>query len=373
MKKLNYVLVIITAALSLIVISGCKSNGIDLNKYITIRTEGYDSFGKAVCEFDRSAFTEDYVKTVSGRGKSGNNENFYIADADSLMNECIGYTISEASNLKNGNTIELMWDCNDEIAYEDFGVELRYSDITYTVKDLDEVEVLDPFAYLTIETEGVSPHGVINLYPDYKKSEIQYITYSPSKTTELTNGETITITASTQGSIDSFVKLFGTILEPTEIDYVVEGLDSYVMSASQIEEDVLTNLVTKGNDVFISYTETGWVKGYEIESVDYVGNYFLCLKDGFSGDNNYIYMVYHITFIEIDGLEYDFYYYVRFRNLILDHDGACIVDLSDYEKTTNTYHYNDDKYSTNGFGTLDSLFDTIIQPMIERYSCEFNI
>ena len=383
MKKTKLFLLIGLSVFILTAFAGCGSKTtVNLNKYVTITAQGYNSMGTADYEFDYEAFKKDCAGKIKINDKyvdpNGEEEFLYLeinlngTPQTALLDMCIDQNLDNYSGLSNGDTVTLKWDCNDELAENLFNVRLDHSDITYTVKELKEVGTVNPFDYLTVELDGVSPNGSISLKPNYDKPEIQYVQFSTDKSSGLKNGDTVKITASIQGSENSFAENFGVALNPTEQEYTVERLPSYVTSASQINSEVLTQMVDQGRDVFMTYTTTWW-DGYVLKSVDYVGNYLLALKEGHSGDNNYLYLIYHISYIEIDGIEYDFYYTVRFRNLKTDGNGICTVDLVDYEKPSDVYVYADGKYRVDGYGSVDSMYERLVLPKVEHYTFEKNI
>lgn len=377
MKRTKAILMIGVITVMLFALTGCGKTTIKLDKYVTITSEGYDSMGTASYDFDYDAFVKDYSGKIKLSKNSSELSGWGLLTSETLeellLDCCVDQKLDKTSDLSNGDVVTLKWNCEDTMAEEYFNVKLHYSDIIYTVKGLKEVGTFNPFDHLTIAPDGIAPNGSVSLNPNYDKSEMQYITFSSSKNSGLSNGDTITITADIQGSKDSFVSNYGVILSPTEMEYTVNGLKSYATSAVSIPEDTMSKMVNQGKDVFMSEIATSWIDGYEIKSIDYLGNYFMTLKEGQSGDNNYLYLVYKIDFIEIDGNEYKFYYQVKFKNIITDGNGNCLVDLSDYEKTSDTFEYADGKYNALGYNTVDSLYETVIQPEVERYTCEKNI
>ena len=53
---------------------------------------------------------------------------------------------------------------------------------------------------------------------------MQYISFWADKTSGLSNGDKVTVTASVQGSVDSFVEQFGVIPSPLSKEFTVEQL-----------------------------------------------------------------------------------------------------------------------------------------------------
>ena len=144
-------------------LSGCGSTTIDLNKYITIEAEGYDSMGTLRCTFDYEAFEKDYDGKIKANVKSSDGGTaaeiamvlgFGEEVVDVFLDYCVYYQLDKRSDLSNGDVVTLTWDCEDEDAKKYFNVQLKYTDIQYTVKELTEVGTFDPFEYVSVEFSG---------------------------------------------------------------------------------------------------------------------------------------------------------------------------------------------------------------------------
>ena len=378
MKKYRVIIATGVVVATMFMLTGCGAKKISLNDYISIEADGYDSMGEATYSFDYESFYNDFSDTikVSPKYKSElENMGYYPEEAatDAFLSLCVDQQLDNTSDLSNGDTITLTWLCDDEMAENYFNCKLDYSDITYTVEGLKEVGEFNPFDYLTVEFDGISSAGTINITPDYSQSEMTDIYFEADMEVELSNGDVVTVTADPEEDTEYFVEEYGNIVTPLEKTYTVEGLKTYATSASQIPQETLDKMVQQGKDAFYSYVANEWVDGYKIKAVDYVGNYFLSLKEGMEGDQNCIYIVYKIKFVENDGNTYTFYYQVRFKDMVVDGNGTCEVSLADYEKTSDKFEYADGKYSVDGYGTINSLYEKVIQPQIEFYTYENNI
>lgn len=228
MKNIRKYLLYIIMLMIMSVLTGCGKATIDLNKYITIEADGYDSKGTATYTFDYDAFYEDFEDKIKAETKD--NEEVEVvcmlvdSDAEALLELCVLPELDETSGLSNGDKIVLEWDCDDEMAEKYFNCKLKYSDITYEVKGLEEIEEFNPFDYVEVSFEGISSKGIVVIKPDDSKSEMQYINFSVDKASGLTSGENVNITASLTCSEDSFIEEYGAVLEKTDKIYTVEGL-----------------------------------------------------------------------------------------------------------------------------------------------------
>lgn len=378
MKKLKRVLLVGIMATAIFILAGCGKTTIKLNKYVTITAEGYDSMGTASYEFDYDTFKKDY----SGKIKvSKNNSELRglgllagMTTEELLLDTCVRWKLDKTSGLKNGDIVTLKWDCEDAMAEEYFNVKLDYSDITYTVKGLEEVGKFDPFDYVKVSFSGTSPNGFVVITPDYDKAEMQYVAFKEDKTIGLKNGDTVTVNASISGSVDSFVEKFGVILEETEKIYTVDGLAEYISDISDIPNDMYDKMDRQLQDV-LTADFASW-DNETLKEMKLLGNYILTLKDGMSGSpNNYVYFVYRVT-AENDKSNGDFnyYWYGYYEDVMILADGTCTVDLGSYTVPSKGWFvseivkFDDQKgYQYYGFKDLDSLFNNHVVSKIEKY------
>lgn len=341
-------LAIATTGISLFALTGCGQTTVDLNQYITIETNGYDSIGTASVSFDYEAFNEDYSGKIKLKTNSKEKEAQQLLEllsdgnsAQLLLSFCVQNQLSQYNNLRNGDTITLEWDCEDEAAAEYFNCKLEYSSIEYTVSNLEEVGRFNPFDYIEVEYSGIAPNGRIEVNADNNQAEMQWIKFSSDADGGLSNGDVVTVKVEISGSAENFVQQFGTVLEQTESSFTVEGLPAYVATASEIPADVLEKMKSQAEDVIWSETSRWNADDVNstMEDVKCIGNIFLSKKESAgSGNANTVYLVYkilvHSDFTEPVDTEY--YYVVGFSDLLLS-DGECIVDITSYERSNETF------------------------------------
>ena len=385
MKKLKQMLLACIPGIMVFTLSGCGATTIDLNKYVTIEAGGYDSMGTLTSIFDYDAFEKDYGGKIKANVKGGDGGTaaemamelgFGEEVVDVLLDYCVGYQIDKRSELSNGDVVNLKWDCEDKDAKKYFNVQLKYSDIQYTVQGLTEVGTFDPFEYVTVEFSGASPEGTAVITQNYDKTEMQYISFSVDASSGLSNGDQVTVTASVQGSVDSFVERFGTIPSPLSKEFTVEQLPAYVASSLEIDENTLKSMKQQAEDVYTAhwYNLEGSMDG--LKGLTYVGNYFLSKKDGAYGDENFIYLVYRVD-AEYQGEFYPHYYFIKFSNIMVNGDGICTVDLNSSETTTHRYNINSSEGNPfiyyYGYETLDEMYGDCILSQIDSYTFENNV
>ena len=374
-------LIIIIVAIILIATHKTKVN---LNDYITVNFDGYDTIGTAEVEFDYSAFLEDYgnkIKfTSDGRRASGANAGREAVAAQDLIQRQVEYELDEYSGLTNGDIVTVTWDINDEVVSKYFKVNLVYEPIEFVVEGLDKAEIVDPFDDCEITFSGLSGEGTVvvnytgNLDIYFDADEEYY----------LSNGDTITVTAYTgwydEINDETFINK-GIIVEQTQKEFTVEGLTAYVTSASEITDESIDEMMSQVNDIFLSQSSY-WASNVTYNGCVYTGYYFTRSKNS---NSNYIYVVCNIAaVIDDDGTEIPVNYFdvVRFSNLTVDTDGNVFVALSRYDtgysgtlryfdvdelEWTDDWWYGD--YNFDGYQSIDDIY----QNNIVQYAADYVI
>ena len=167
--KQNIFLVFFTI-LILLGLTGCGKRKVVLDKYIEFSSEGYDTKGTATVSFDYRKFEDEYRKKIKFKKKDERRKfvkdyslKSSISDAKLLLSTCVKLELDKDSNLSNGDTVSVKFDCDDELAEEYFGVEFSYSDVEYTVDKLKKVDKFNPFDYIKVTFSGTSPDGRVSI------------------------------------------------------------------------------------------------------------------------------------------------------------------------------------------------------------------
>lgn len=375
------ILLVGVTVLLLLMLTGCGENKVSLDKYIQISSSGYDSKGTATVSFDYSKFEDDYGKKIKlskkeDRVKFSNKYSGELSksDANLLIQACVKMELDKDSNLKNGDTINLKLYCDDELAEKYFGVKFIYSDIKYTVDNLENIDKFNPFDYIKVTFSGTSPNGKVNIEKDSSRKELSDISLIVDKTSHIKIGETVKISADYYTSEDDFVKKYGSIIETNDKEYICDSLDHYATKVEDIPEDKMAELKAHGESIFRAYVADRWSKPENLTSVVYEGNYFLTLKDGITGwDSNYLYLVYKIQATNPEPAEtVDFYYYVGFENIIVLTDGTCSVDMNTYSTPESSWPrysiFRVGDYTYVGYKELSELVNDCVTANGDRYN-----
>lgn len=379
MNKLKKLLLLGTISLLIFALTACGKITVDLNKYITVQTGGYDTMGEAVYVFDYAAFEKDF----DGKIKANTKDNPELSalmltpnmtEPKLLLETCVKPSLDKYDGLKNGDKITIKWQCSDENADKFFNATLEYSDIEHEVSGLKEVAQFDPFEFLKVTYSGVEPLGSLTLTPDKSREEIQNIFFSADKNDDLKNGDTVTVTARYATSAEDFIEKFGAVLKTDKKTYTVEKLPYYVKDVSDISEDLMNKMAAQGEDAFRSYVAKKWNKPENLISVSLAGNYFLSMKEGMNTSHiNQLYLVYQIQAKNPDPEKnIIFYYYVRFDDIIKLADGTCSADLSKYTVPNTDWSISEyflvGNYKYIGYEQLESLFNNCVVTNIESFT-----
>ena len=415
-KKRNKMLAIVVAsALGLCLIIGLASTfikpAINLNKYLTVSFEGYDTVGKAVVTFDEEKFERDYEKKLSAiekkktksLSKKKNEEDYYDSLLESydtssasgkFLSKCVGGELSKQDGLSNGDQVTFTWKCDDEYVLEQYGYKLKYKDEEYTVEGLEEAETFDPFDGIEIIFSGISPDGKAEVTGEPKAAAAREFRYELDNRSGLSNGEKVTLTCTLyyDDPIEYCISNFGVIPASLSKEYTVDGLDSYVTKASEISPECIDQMCRQAEDVYNANVAKNWKSEEEkLKGFTYIGNYLLTNKstDNYWGNYNTLYMVYKVNVknsYSDKGKSYnetnEFYWFISYGNLLVNTSGVNTVDITRYDTPNNRFEI-DSGISSGWFGTkswyyygyptLEELYNAVVTYNLENYNHEDNV
>lgn len=379
---------------------------IDLNKYVTVRFDGYDTVGHAIADFDTERFTRDYGKSLSAKTYNRPKDIISIllnrsagytdpeSAARNFLSNCVSGYLDSSENLTNGDVVTYIWDCNYDYAFDSFGYKIKYENIEKEVTDLEEAEQFDLFEGIDIFAEGISPYGTASIIGQPLAAAAENFRYDLDKSYDLSNGDTVTVTASVNygdDPIEYCINNYGMIPSSLSKTFTIDGLSSYVESFSDITEDALEVLKSHAEEIFMADVSNNWGDDEILMSFTYIGNYILTPKaesDSW-GMENALYLVYkaqvHNTYSDendvYDAIN-DIYWYACYGDLIVNTDGEIQVDenncwtpsdrytidsgiSSGWWSTRSWYYY--------GYSSLSELYDNAISDSLDFYDCEDNI
>lgn len=384
---------------------------VNLNKYITLSAEGYNSIGTLDVEFDTDKLEKDYGKKIAKNfqkamknheedtyGLSNLAGSLYEGGETSLfVTYCADGSADKTRNLSNGDVVTYTWDgVNEQTkkeAEELFGVKIKCSDVTYKVSGLTAVNTFDAFDGVEVEFDGISPDGsaTVNTLPTAEAAEGLY--YTLDEQYNLANGDTVTVTVhSNRDDFSDCIEKYGAIPAATEKTYTVEGLKEYITSTDGLTDSVLVSLQNQAEDVLNAYIAKSWdSECVTLKGMSYLGYYILTPKnkDNYGVYQDVIILPYQVTshnhFEDDKGQVYDadvsYYWYIAFRNVSKDADGNIAGGLDDYYTANASFDVKtglDDgwweKYwSYDGYQTLDELYSNAVTRNVEDYNHQDNV
>ena len=280
MKKVVTIFVIL---ITMLFASACSSEEIkpndeeakeiNLNKYVEVTFNGNNLAGYGSVSFDKEQFLLDNIDNISFNKE---NEQVYkeiYGNVDkSPANEVLKYItvrLDKSNKLTNGDTVEIVWDINDEKISTYFVFNYEFSSQTFTVANLVDAETFDPFEKIKLSYSGIAPYGEARV-TDYEYGQMG--TYEITPNGNLKNGDTIKVSYLCEDK-SAMVQQFGTYPNCFEKEYIVEGLQSYVQSLEEVSSEQYEKLVENA----LSHI---WVLGYgQYKDATYLGNIFYVAKD----------------------------------------------------------------------------------------------
>ena len=200
-----------------VLMAGCAEE-IDLNEYVDVKFEGVSGSGTAWYEIDYVDLISDYEEIFGFDDddlEDGDGEDF-LED----MEDAIEGDLSEDKDLKNGDEITFEWDLSAKKIEDKYKVKFVYSDITEKVKGLQELELVDAFEGIEVTFVGNSGYGTAKI--DMSNRKYGMFEYIYSDTTNLKNGDVVTITVAEDYM--SYCTEEGIMPEDLTKVYTVEGL-----------------------------------------------------------------------------------------------------------------------------------------------------
>ena len=381
MKKV-FKLALFTAAIACVcmAVSGCGKEKFNITQHMTPEYSGYDGYGTVTF-----AGTYDWVDDIMDwYGDSITDSQRRSSERE--LRDVVKFEFEPKEGLSNGDTVTVTAKVGK--AADDYAFILEGREATFTVEGLEPIKEVDPFEEIEVFFEGKSPNGTAKMN---NNSGDYSVYYEMDKNSGLENGDVVTITAAPAYGIneDSYAKQYGKKFSVTEKTYTVEGLASYPKTIDEISEDMYNKMAKQAEDGIKSHC-SGWDEGNSLGKLEFLGNYMLSVKDGFSANpSNRIYYVYKATANMTGMYEEDyangdssiktgtdeFYTYVYFYEILNLPDGTTSVDLSRSEMCSNrvdsvyghSSFFGATAYKFNGYKDLDSMFNDCVTQNIEKY------
>ncbi len=332
---------------------------LDLNKYVTLSLEGYDGKGTAKISYDGEGVRTELME---GYGKFSRNPfHFYdkttAADYDELYRS-IHSDISETENLSNGQELLITYSYNKELAKK-LKVTVVSDESPIIIQDLKEAKVIskeDLFRDVDVTMSGIAPNLSVKIENKSKDPFLETVQYKQEQEGVMHYlGESVKVSATLD---DDLAERMGyridTAANDRVKDYVVNDVDSYVTEISQLPQELVDQIVTKGaslingtkcehglrvfTEAHIDYNLAGVSSPFTYSGPRVLSMYLKSLKtdanwvEGY--DFNNLDVIYEVTITQAGGMSCQAEAAVRVRNLIKRKDGTIEADIDSVEIAT---------------------------------------
>lgn len=299
------------------VIAANASRTVNLNKYLEITVSGYDGYGNASVSIDWAGIEEKYGKKLSFTGKAKKEFKQLLESMQPIdtLRASVGISLDKYSGLTNGDSVSYTWNIDEEELGKYLKCKVKYTDDTYEIDGLTEVEKFDPFLDLEVTFTGIAPNG----YAEYRYSGTDYFNFSCDKYGGLKNGDTVTYSLDRR-DMEYYINNYGKIPEKLDNAYTVSGLPEYIDEYADLTEEFIGTLKSESEDTILANVASRYGQNYAMNNLAFAGYALLSKKDStiYGGENNVIYMIYTGT---VSSSEEKFsptkvFYPVKFVNIL---------------------------------------------------------
>lgn len=390
----NAKLGIVGGAVALIVIIALlitNGNTIDLNKYLITETNGYEGYGTATANIDWQAIDAKYGSKLSFTSKAKEEYGGLLGlmtPMDALKNS-VSVKLSNYSGLSNGDDVSYSW-VVDETLSKYLNCKTKYSDGSFKASGLSEVGTFDAFENMSVEFTGIAPDGKASI--NYTGSEMNYYDFEIDNSSNLSNGDTVSVTIP-EDRLTYYAEKLGKVPASLTKEFKVEGLDKYLTNISEIDDASLDEMKSQATDVFNAYVAKSFDDDEKLEDFTYLGNYLLTQKSSnYWNSYNYLTLVYkakvHNSVSNDKGDSYDkvndLYWYITYNNLKVDPDGKIVVDTTHSTTPNNSFKsfkidsgvdagWYTKTWDYYGYSTLDELYKDVVTSNIDSFNHEDNV
>lgn len=238
MKMKKILSAIMTAVLMVCVctLTGCSGNtAVDLKNYVGVSFTGYNGSGSARAEVDTDAMLPLF--------KSGS------VTAASLYDSIDASVVDGNGKLTNGDTVRVKVTYNEQMM-KNAKINLKNTELTFTVSGLKEKEKLDVMSQIELKVEGASPECKVSVkYPTKLKVSLKDLLKIENESGDVIESTPGAIDGELNGVFKNGDKLTLTIndkalerLDEFEIigekskEYTVNSDSKYILSAADLSD-----------------------------------------------------------------------------------------------------------------------------------------
>ena len=367
--------VVVVAIVALVVVKNQKKK-VNINDYISVEYNGYETAGTAYVDFDETGFSEAVIKAQGKKLKNVKSlDDLDWSDLTDLMGssnwdliDSITFDVKPDSDLSNGDVVTVTASWNEDYEKK-AGVKILSKEQEFTVEGLEEVKEVDPFEDIEVTFSGTPPYVYPNWTNNSEDDYLRYLWFNFEDYDSLDVGDTVTLTVdeSEENALANGYKF-----TQTSKEYTVSGVDSYVTSAADISADNLDSMKNEATDALDAYFANN--NSYIGNSgFSYEGSYYLVAKNSDTwGDTNVLYLVFSTT---VTSAENAFeptvvYFPVKYTNIMALSDGSQNFNTyGDIEGYTDL-EYDDGWDNVEGYTDGAQMFNDLVVTQKVDYTYE---
>lgn len=366
-KKLGLCVFILCA----ILFTGCGTQQVDLNSMTKVVIEGYTGEGTASVSVDEDAL----AKIILSDRELASIDEFSIGALKGFAKyyAIIGafdVKIDKVYDIANGDEIQITYHVDNEVAKE-YGFEFLSEPMTYKVSNMKEYVMIDPFEFIEVKFNQISPNCRIEIVSKNNPYDINSYSFAlVDKKEYFEKDEEVELKF-----IDSLEK--GQKLIVDKKKYLVNGVKEFVPSLEEISDEAKEEIDKFGKDLILSYLSDK-CDFFDYTDFTYEGNYYFFQKDTSKftmQEKNYIIMVFSANLEscndenEISG---KYYFPVAVQGILEDENGeySYAVIPTDIYDIGGVNEIKLDYERLRGYPNFEKMYKKCVLAAIGEYNCE---
>lgn len=337
MKRLYKILFLMVVMAMGAVMAGCNigHRDIALANYAIINVDGLSGRANATLIVDYDGIYSNLVNS----DKDGNGKDYYRTFVDSLK-----YSLDKYEQISNGDKITL------NITYDNAEAErlkLNVSNII-SAKDITELAEgteIDVFRDVELIIDGVAPYAKVTYVNNSTDPFISKLTYEIiGNTQNVSVGDKLTLKCN-YDSKDA--ELFYYYTDKLTMDYVVDGVDSYIYDANQMDLKLIGDIAKACADTIetetldtttrMLYTLTGssnylYQDNHEkVDKIELIRVDFFAKKGMVSGEDENATLLIFYAVISNSNYTEDGYFIFKYQNALVSPEGTLYMGVNSPE------------------------------------------
>ena len=312
--------------------------------------------------------------TFEGNDGSGS---VRIDQKEDAYYNAIYFQCDKYDKLSNGDTITVTCNYDERYMTQEFGKVPEATTKEYTVTGLGEIRTIDPFDYIEINYEGISPE--LTAHVQFKSDAPEELTsavyINNTYFYDLKSGDEFTVEIqSWYDSDEQLAEYYGIAISEWSKTYTAAADQEYITQLSQISDDALYRIKSVAEEQIKSIADAEYGEDITMTDHAYIGLYLMTPKneDQYYTQKNYLYVLYRIDVSSKNGGKASYYYYLGFENLIINtSDGSISFDENYYNTPSSTIRAGDIYLS--GYDSLDTFRKSAIEYNSDSYNYETNV